>query len=166
MTNIETQPWLQPMIQRNQLYIYIASFSVMNANSITIRSFFILKDYSTNRMIRNNFYQYSRSVLICKVTISWDFVNSKMDVLSSKWTVYGIKRRPLHAWEWTIMYRIGRFETPKLDSWWKWTVLKPKSGRSKEQKMEDQNDINLSLLVQMTTNRRPWRPTDENDRPV
>ena len=127
MTNIETQPWLQPMIQRNRLYIYIASFSVMNANIITIRSFFfILKDYSTNSMIRNNLYQYSRSVLICKGAISWDFVKSKMDVLWSKLTVYRLKYWPLHAWKWTIMYRTGRFKALKLDSVSKWTVLKAK----------------------------------------
>ena len=88
----------------------------MNANSITIRSFFILKDYSTNRMIRNNLYKYSRSVLICKGAISWDFVEAKMDVPSP---VFGVERRPLHAWKWTIMYRTGRLERLKLESLWK-----------------------------------------------
>ena len=44
------------------LYILEASFSVINANNITVDSFFTLKDYSTSRMIQNNFNNFNQRI--------------------------------------------------------------------------------------------------------
>ena len=44
------------------LYILEASFSVINANNITVDSFFTLKDYSTSRMIQNNFDNFNQRI--------------------------------------------------------------------------------------------------------
>ena len=61
-------------------------------------------------------------------------VKSKVDVHGLKWTVHGVKMNP-NDWKWPVMGETGRSKRPKLDDLRNWTVLKSKSGRSKERKL-------------------------------